>query len=1178
MTQPSPIAAIATARQSLRERNLADETTLVRQLIADTGLDEAARKTISARAETLVSTVRKGNRLGLMESFLSEYGLATDEGVALMSLAEALLRVPDAETVDELIHDKVGGSNWTGHFGASSNHLVNFSSLALSLTAEVLGDPEIAPKSAFHRAVARLGEPVIRAAVGQAMRLLGSQFVFGRSIDEAVTRAKKQQANGYTYSYDMLGEAARTSADAARYFDAYAGAIASLAPHATTAAVRDNPGISVKLSALHPRYEFAQHDRVMAELVDLTRKLAIAAKAANMGFNIDAEEADRLDLSLDIIAEVLATPELAGWDGFGVVVQAYGKRVLPLIDWLDATARSLDRRIMVRLVKGAYWDAEIKRSQVLGLPDYPVFTRKASTDISYIAAARKLFGAANIYPQFATHNAHTAAAVLHLAEQAGQGTETFEFQRLHGMGERMHDVLRTTAGTRTRIYAPVGAHKDLLAYLVRRLLENGANGSFVYQIADEDIPAATVAEDPISKILALGDAIPNRVIPAPSAIFGDRVNSAGLDLTDPIAFPAMQAARDAFATTQWHATPLLAENTPLPTSPTRGEVQTGAETPIVSREWSDTSPLMGEARRGWGSESDVSVTPHVLLNPADHADTIGTVTDATTDDVTAAIATAAASDWHATPVATRTAALRATADLYEANSAELFAILAREAGKSWADAIAEVREAVDFLRYYAEQAELHPLAAPRGPFVAISPWNFPLAIFTGQIAAALVAGNPVLAKPAPQTPLIAFRAVELMRQAGIPAHAIQLLPGAGEVGTALTSSPAVAGVAFTGSLPTARRIDQAMAAHLAPTAPLIAETGGLNAMIVDSTALPEQAVRDIIASAFQSAGQRCSALRILYLQEEAAERTIEMLKGAMDELTLGNPWHLATDIGSVIDEAARAKIQAHIDSYERSGNLIHRLSGQAIAGGTFVAPTVLRVTGIADIAEEIFGPVLHIATFKADAIDAVIADINASGYGLTFGMHTRISSRVRTVSRAVRAGNIYINRNQIGAVVGSQPFGGEGLSGTGPKAGGPHYVPRFTTAPGPTDSAPVPLPGPTGESNIMHSAPRGRVLCLGPTPADQQAQAVICASLGNTAMLAELDVHTLTHGDSFDAVACFGDADMLRTVRVALSQRQGALLPLLASPDDASRLLLERHVCIDTTAAGGNASLMAQAG
>ena len=1172
---------ITTARHTLRRQNLADESTLVHDLIAATGLDEAARQAISTHAEALVTSVRKGNRLGLMESFLAEYGLATDEGVALMSLAEALLRVPDAETVDALIHDKVGGSDWTGHFGASPNQLVNFSSWALSLTADVLGDPEIGPRNALHRAIARLGEPVIRTAVAQAMRLLGSQFVFGRTIDEAISNARKPEAQGYRYSYDMLGEAARTGTDAIRYFDAYARAIATLAPHCTASSVRNNPGISVKLSALHPRYEFAQRSRVMAELVDRTRQLALSARAANMGFNIDAEEADRLDLSLDIIAEVLTTPELAGWDGFGVVVQAYGKRVLPLIDWLDATAKSLDRRIMVRLVKGAYWDAEIKRAQVLGLPGYPVFTRKASTDISYIAAAKKLFAAGNIYPQFATHNAHTASAVLHLAAEAGRHNDTYEFQRLHGMGERLHDVLRTVNGTRTRIYAPVGAHKDLLAYLVRRLLENGANGSFVYQIADEDIPASVVAEDPIAKILALDPApaqsgtspmmgevgrgwghesdIPNPAIPFPSAIFAPRQNSAGLDLTDPVAFPAMESARATFATTQWHAEPLL-------TSPLRGEV--------------------GAQRRVRGNLTTLS-------NPSDPSDILGTVEDATAQDVATAIAAATLSTWATTPVATRANLLRAVADLYEANRPELFALLAREAGKTWADAVAEVREAVDFLRYYAAEAEAQPLAAPRGPFAAISPWNFPLAIFTGQIAAALVAGNPVLAKPAPQTPLIAFRAVQLMHQAGIPLDAIQLMPGAGAVGTALTSDPAISGVVFTGSLPTARKIDSVMATHLAPTAPLIAETGGLNAMIVDSTALPEQAVRDILASAFQSAGQRCSALRVLYVQEDAATRTIEMLKGAMDELTMGNPWHLATDIGPVIDEAARSKIQAYIDTYEKNGNLIHRLKTRPRSPGephgelveprgsgteTFVAPTVLRISGIEQLTEEIFGPVLHVATFKADKLDAVISAINASGYGLTFGLHTRISSRVRQVSNNVKAGNIYINRNQIGAVVGSQPFGGEGLSGTGPKAGGPHYLPRFTLGHGPVQTAPLPLPGPTGESNIMHTAPRGTLLCLGPTPEDQRAQATIAAMSGNTAILASLDLDTLASSTSFDAVAWFADDTTLRSIRQALSARTGAIIPLLTTPEDAARLLVERHVCIDTTAAGGNATLMAQAG
>lgn len=617
---------------------------------------------------------------------------------------------------------------------------------------------------------------------------------------------------------------------------------------------------------------------------------------------------------------------------------------------------------------------------------------------------------------------HTAAAVLHLAAEAGRLNDTYEFQRLHGMGERLHEVLRTNHGTTTRIYAPVGPHKDLLAYLVRRLLENGANGSFVYQIADEDIPAAKVAEDPITKLLAL-DGFANPNIPLPDAVFGARRNSAGLDLTDPVAFGAVKAARESFCKTQWLATPL----------------------PVA--------------------EASNETTP--VINPADPTDIVGQVVSASAKGVTAAISAAIASKWSQTAVGTRAELLRKTADLYEANRAELFALLAREAGKSWADAIAEVREAVDFLRYYAAEAETKPLAAARGPFVAISPWNFPLAIFSGQIAAALVAGNPVVAKPAPQTPLIAFRALQLMHEAGIPTDAIQLMPGGPDVGTALTSDARIAGVAFTGSLPTAHRIDRAMAEHVDAKAPLIAETGGLNAMIVDSTALPEQAVRDILASAFQSAGQRCSALRVLYVQEDAAERTIEMLKGAMDELTLGNPWDLATDIGPIIDEPARKKIQSYVDV--NKAKVIHAM--KAPAAGTFVAPTVVKVGGIGEIPEEIFGPVLHVATFKADELDSVIDAINASGYGLTFGMHTRISSRVKKVSAAVHAGNIYVNRNQIGAVVGSQPFGGEGLSGTGPKAGGPHYVARFTKGHSGLQPAAETLPGPTGESNVLHVSP-----------------------------------------------------------------------------------------------------------
>ncbi|MVS97523.1 bifunctional proline dehydrogenase/L-glutamate gamma-semialdehyde dehydrogenase PutA [Devosia marina] len=1116
-------------RQLLRARLHAEETTLVRDLIGQTGLDETARDLISQRAVDLVQAVRNSSKLGLMESFLAEYGLDSEEGLALMSLAEALLRVPDSETVDALIHDKIGGADWARHFGGSESPLVNFSSWALNLTAEVLGDPEIAPKSALHRAVARLGEPVIRTAVSHAMRLMGSQFVFGRTIDEAVAHAKKPEALGYRYSYDMLGEAARTAEDAQRYFHAYLNAINALAPHCIHGSVRDNPGISVKLSALHPRYEFAQRERVMTELVEVTRQLALVAAKANMGFNIDAEEADRLDLSLDVIEAVLEAPELAGWNGFGVVVQAYGKRALPLIQWLEETAARLDRRIMVRLVKGAYWDAEIKRAQVMGLPGYPVFTRKAATDVSYIAAARKLLEAEHIYPQFATHNAHTAAAVLYLAQQCGRTKDSYEFQRLHGMGEQLHDVLRKAEGTTTRIYAPVGAHKDLLAYLVRRLLENGANGSFVYQIADDDIPAETVAEDPIGKLLALGDAIPNPAIPQPAAIFGRRRNSEGLDLSDPVAFGAMETARKGFATHRWRAASL-------------GAMDASGDSMIV------------------------------VANPADNSDTVGEVRQANGAQVQQAIAAASGSRWSEVPVAERAAMLRRAADLYEANAAEFFALLAREAGKSWADAVAELREAVDFLRYYADEAQ--KLKAPaRGPFACISPWNFPLAIFTGQVSAALVAGNPVLAKPAPQTPLIAWRAVQLMHEAGVPADAVQLLPGGPELGTQLTSNPAIAGVAFTGSLPTARRIEQAMAQHLSPHAPLIAETGGLNAMVVDTTALTEQAVRDIIASAFQSAGQRCSALRILYVQEEAYERTMEMLKGAMNELALGDPWNLANDIGPIIDATARDKINAYVAA--RQDRIVHQLV--APDGGTFVAPTVLEVAGIEEMPEEIFGPVLHVARFNGDELEKVISAINNSGYGLTFGMHTRISSRVKRLAHAVHVGNIYVNRNQIGAVVGSQPFGGEGLSGTGPKAGGPHYLPRFTQGSSSLQQGVLDLPGPTGESNRLSAVPRGTLLCLGPTPEDLAGQIEMAKKGGCRFESGDVDLEQLRLGTDFDAVAWFGDENQLRSIRRALSQRTGALMPLLSGPGDIGRLQLERHVCIDTTAAGGNASLMASA-
>ncbi|MDZ4094337.1 MAG: bifunctional proline dehydrogenase/L-glutamate gamma-semialdehyde dehydrogenase PutA, partial [Paracoccaceae bacterium] len=812
--------------------SLQDEAALVARLIDLAALDAPARDRIANAGAELVRRIRASVKPGLMEVFLAEYGLSTEEGISLMCLAEALLRVPDAETMDALIEDKIAPSDWGRHLGKSASSLVNASTWALMLTGKVLEDAEPGVVGHLRAAVKRLGEPVIRTAVSRAMKEMGRQFVLGETITAAMKRATELEAKGYTYSYDMLGEAARTEADARRYHLSYSRAITAIAAACKSRDIRENPGISVKLSALHPRYEVAKRDRVMAELVPRVRALAGLAKAAGLGFNIDAEEADRLALSLQVIEEVLKDPSLAGWDGFGVVVQAYGRRAGAVIDWLYALAERLDRRIMVRLVKGAYWDAEVKRAQVLGLHSFPVFTRKQATDVSYIANARKLLGMTDrIYPQFATHNAHTVAAVLDMATDM----TAFEFQRLHGMGERLHDIVLADSGTRCRIYAPVGAHRDLLAYLVRRLLENGANSSFVNQIVDEDVPPAVVAACPLNAMAALTPVESPAIAPGP-AIFGPRVNSRGFDLTDSADLAVIEAARAPHVTAQFEARPRL------------------------------SGPVAGGLR-------------HEARNPAT-GDVIGHVLPASAPDVDTALT--AARTWQAAP-AERAEVLRRAADLYEAEFGPIFALLAREAGKSLADAVGELREAVDFLRFYAEGAAA--LAAPaRGVFVCISPWNFPLAIFTGQIAAALAAGNAVIAKPAEQTPLIAAFAVDLMLRAGVPATALQLLPGDGAVvGAALTRDARVGGVAFTGSTETALMIRRSMADHLDPSAPLIAETGGLNAMLVDSTALPEQAVRDILASAFQSAGQRCSALRCLYVQEDVADTLQEMLFGAMDE-------------------------------------------------------------------------------------------------------------------------------------------------------------------------------------------------------------------------------------------------------------------------------------------------------
>lgn len=1130
----------------------APEHDAVAALRAAANLTDEDRARISAKGADLVRQIRNNAEPGLMEVFLAEYGLSTDEGIALMCLAEALLRVPDADTIDALIEDKIAPSDWGKHLGRSASSLVNASTWALMLTGRVLDDKKPGITRHLRGAVKRLGEPVIRTAVGRAMREMGCQFVLGENINKAMKRAEGMQTKGFTYSYDMLGEAARTDADARAYHLSYSRAISNIAQHCTNGSVAENPGISVKLSALHARYEVAQEARVMEELVPRVRALAILAKSAGMGFNIDAEEADRLSLSLDVIEAVLAKPALRGWDGFGVVVQAYGQRASLVIDHLHAVATKLDRKIMVRLVKGAYWDAEIKRAQVEGMDGFPVFTQKAHTDISYISNAHKLLGMTDrIYPQFATHNAHTVAAILDIANLQNCTASDYEFQRLHGMGEALHKIVLKAEGTRCRIYAPVGAHEDLLAYLVRRLLENGANSSFVNQIVDEDVSPETVAEDPFET------ASNGIVLPVGTDIFQpERTNSKGFDLTHTPTIDAIDHARALFADQQFTAHPVT-----------------------------------------FSTHKFVKATQNPIINPAKPEDIVGHVYSATPNIITTALADA--TPWDA-PNKDRAAILNKVADAFENHAAELFTILAREAGKGLPDAVAELREAVDFLRYYAAQAQ--PDTAPRGVWTCISPWNFPLAIFSGQIAAALAAGNAVLAKPADQTPIIATRAVQLMHAAGVPASALQLLTGDGSVGAALTSDARINGVAFTGSTATALKIRTTMADHCAPGTPLIAETGGLNAMIVDSTALPEHAVRDIVNGAFQSAGQRCSALRCLYVQEDIADKLLHMLYGAMSELTVGDPWHLSTDLGPVIDEAARNTIADHISEAKLDGRLLFEVA--APTDGTFVAPTVIKVNGIADMTREIFGPVLHVATFKSTELNSVIADINATGYGLTFGLHTRIDDRVQAVVEQIHAGNIYVNRDQIGAVVGSQPFGGEGMSGTGPKAGGPHYLPRFTapkpanatgewadnadlvdlqtrlSAPLPDGSPPTDLPGPTGESNRHSSAPRGQILCMGPGKDAAMAQVKAVTDLGGCGVPVngELLAEALTALTGLGGVIWWGDPQSARTIEQALAQRVGPITALITSQPQASNVLQERHVCIDTTAAGGNAALLAEVG
>jgi RHH-type proline utilization regulon transcriptional repressor/proline dehydrogenase/delta 1-pyrroline-5-carboxylate dehydrogenase len=1010
-------------RARISAMHLADEPALAATLIEKARLSPEEVKKTQALARRLVVAVRKGRRpAGGLDAFLQEYKLTSDEGVVLLCLAEALLRIPDAETRDRLIRDKLSEGDWAAHLGHSQSLVVNASTFGLLLTGGVVR-LEDEPGNIFGRLVAKSGEPLIRQAVLYAVRILARQFVRGRTIEEALKRAHDEGQARYRYSYDMLGEAARTAADAERYCKAYAHAIDAIAADESARGQSEfaAPGISVKLSALHPRFVSSQRERVMREAVPRLAALCAQAKAKGLALTIDAEEADRLELSLDVFEAMAKAKELSGWNGLGLAVQAYQKRALPMIDWLAALARQTGRRIPLRLVKGAYWDSEIKRAQERGLPDYPVFTLKQATDVSYLACIKALLAAPKLfYPQFATHNALTLAQVLVLAGAA----RDFEFQRLHGMGEALYaEALGDPSlGIECRIYAPVGGHEDLLAYLVRRLLENGANTSFVNRLADDEAPVSTLVADPVALLVRSRPKRHGRIPPPPELFGRERRNSLGLAFDNPDTLSALSRAMSE----------ALAE-------PARA------------------MPLVG------GKPS--SGTARAITDPANLGRVVGEAVSAGDEQVELALAAAyaTASQWDRLGGDARGKILERAADLFVASRARLMALVVREAGRIVPDALSELRESVDLLRYYATRARAEleaPLELPgpagernllalrgRGVFACISPWNFPLSIFTGQAAAALAAGNAVIAKPAEQTPLVAYEAVRLLHKAGVPAQALHFLPGAGErVGAKLVRDPRIAGVAFTGSTETAQAINLALASRVGPIVPFIAETGGLNAMIVDSTALIEQVVDDALASAFDSAGQRCSSARLLFLQDDIADKTIKMLSGALEELRVGDPMEIETDIGPIIDEAAREALEAHTRRMLSEGKLIAaaKLPPETSAG-IFFAPMLFEIERASLLTREVFGPILHVVRFARGALGKVCEAVNATGYGLTLGLHTRIDAVADEVFARVRVGNIYVNRSQIGAVVGMQPFGGEGLSGTGPKAGGPHYLRRFAT-------------------------------------------------------------------------------------------------------------------------------------
>ncbi|ELY4521673.1 trifunctional transcriptional regulator/proline dehydrogenase/L-glutamate gamma-semialdehyde dehydrogenase [Cronobacter turicensis] len=1186
-------------------------------------------------AEKLRNQKTASGRAGMVQSLLQEFSLSSQEGVALMCLAEALLRIPDKATRDALIRDKISNGNWHSHIGRSPSLFVNAATWGLLFTGRLVSTHNEASLSrSLNRIIGKSGEPLIRKGVDMAMRLMGEQFVTGETIAEALANARKLEEKGFRYSYDMLGEAALTAADAQAYMVSYQQAIHAIGKASNGRGIYEGPGISIKLSALHPRYSRAQYDRVMEELYPRLKSLTLLARQYDIGINIDAEEADRLEISLDLLEKLCFEPELAGWNGIGFVIQAYQKRCPFVIDYLIDLATRSRRRLMIRLVKGAYWDSEIKRAQMEGLEGYPVYTRKVYTDISYLACAKKLLAVPNlIYPQFATHNAHTLAAIYSLAGQnyyPGQ----YEFQCLHGMGEPLYEqvVGKISDGKLNRpcrIYAPVGTHETLLAYLVRRLLENGANTSFVNRIADNTLSLDDLVADPVSAVEQLAAqegrvGLPHPKIPLPQDLYGEgRVNSAGLDLANEHRLASLSSSLLNSALQKWRALPMLED-----------AVDDGELAPVI--------------------------------NPAEPRDIVGYAREATEAEVAQALQSAVnnAPIWFATPPQERAAILERAAVLMEDQTQTLIGILVREAGKTFANAIAEVREAVDFLRYYAGQVrddfdnETH---RPLGPVVCISPWNFPLAIFTGQVAAALAAGNSVLAKPAEQTPLIAAQGIQILLDAGVPQGVVQLLPGRGEtVGAQLTGDPRVRGVMFTGSTEVATLLQRNIADRLDPQGrptPLIAETGGLNAMIVDSSALTEQVVVDVVASAFDSAGQRCSALRVLCLQEEIADHTLTMLKGAMAECRMGNPGRLTTDIGPVIDADAKAGIERHIQTMRAKGRKVFQaardnsLDAREWQTGTFVTPTLIELESFDEMKKEVFGPVLHVVRYNRNNLAGLIEQINKAGYGLTLGVHTRIDETIAQVTGSAHVGNLYVNRNMVGAVVGVQPFGGEGLSGTGPKAGGPLYLYRLLAS---RPEAAVQrtlerhdaryaqdaqvkalitrphqaltewaagrpelkalcehylalsqsgvqrtLPGPTGERNTYTLLPRERVLCLADNEQDLLVQLAAATSAGSRVLWVDEPLQRtlakqlpaavnaiidfakpdVLFSQFFDAVIYHGDSDQLRALCEKVAAREGAIVSVQGFARGETNLLLERlwlerSLSVNTAAAGGNASLM----